>query len=68
MVTLSAKDIQKNYQNFLAADFKDDFIGMNLKQKVRLKIQQMNVNIFSNQTLLKLIGYLVKFIHICGKK
>ena len=68
MVTLSAKDIQKNYQNFLAADFKDDFIGMNLKQKVRLKIQQMNVNIFSNQILLKLIDYLVKFIHIYGKK
>ena len=32
----------KNYQNFLAKDLKDKFVGMIIKQKVRAKIQQMN--------------------------
>ena len=32
----------KNYQNFLANDLKDEFVGMTIKQKVRAKIQQMN--------------------------
>ena len=41
---------------------KDQFIGMNIKQKVRIKMQQMNRNIFSNQTLLELIDYLFQFI------
>ena len=45
----------KNYQNFLAKDLKDQFIGISMKQKVRIKIQQMNVHIFSNEILLKLI-------------
>ena len=45
----------KNYQNFLAKDLKDQFIGISMKQKVRTKIQQMNVHIFSNEILLKLI-------------
>ena len=31
---------------------------MNIKQKVRIKIQQMNIDILSNQILLKLIDYL----------
>ena len=34
------------------------FIGINIKQKVKIKIQQMNTDIFSNQTLLKSIDYL----------
>ena len=38
----------KNYQNFLGKDLKDQFIGINIKQKVRIKIQQMNLDIFSN--------------------
>ena len=37
VVTLSAKDNQKV------------FIGTNIKQKVRIKIRQMNIDIFSNQ-------------------
>ena len=37
---------------------------MNIKQKVRIKILQMNINIFSNQILLKLIDYLFLFIQI----
>ena len=37
VTTLSAKGNQ-NYQNFLAKDLKDQFTGMNIKQKVRIKI------------------------------
>ena len=33
------------------SNVKDQFIGMNMKHKVRIKIWQMNINIFSNQTL-----------------
>ena len=43
---------------------KDQFIGINIKQKVRIKIQQINIDIFSNQILLKPIGYLFYFIHM----
>ena len=50
--------IIKNYQNFVAKDFKDQFIGKNIKQKVRIKIQQMNIDIFSNQIFFELIDYL----------
>ena len=31
---------------------------MDIKQKVRIKIQQINIDIFSNQILLELIDYL----------
>ena len=44
----------ENYQNFLAKNLKDKFIGMNIKQKVGLKIQQLNIGIFSNQILFQL--------------
>ena len=40
---------------------------MNIKQKIqqqRIKIQQMNVDIFSSQILLESIDYLLSFIHI----
>ena len=39
----------KYYQNFLAKDLKD--IGINIKQKVRVKIQKMSIDTFSNQNL-----------------
>ena len=42
-----------NYQNFLAKDLKDQFIGKDIKQKVIMKIRQMTLNISSNQILLK---------------
>ena len=45
-------------QKFLARDLKDHFIIMNTKQKVRMKTQQMNINIFLNQILLELIYFL----------
>ena len=54
VVTLSATDNQK-LSNFLAKGLKDQFTGMNIKQNVRLKMQQMNTDIFLNQTLLELI-------------
>ena len=44
VVTLTAREI-RNYQNILAKDLKGKFIGMNTKQKVRIKIQQMNIDI-----------------------
>ena len=44
----------ENYQNFLAKNLKDKFIGMNIKQKVGLKMQQLNIDIFSNQILFQL--------------
>ena len=43
---------------------KDQFIGTNIKQKVGIKIQQMNTDIFSNQILLELINYLFWFMQI----
>ena len=36
----------------------------NLFSKVRIKVQQMNIDIFSNQILLELIDYLFSFIQI----
>ena len=56
-VTLSAKDTTKNYQNFIVKDLKDQSIGMNIKQKVRIKIRQMNIDIFSNKIFLEFIDY-----------
>ena len=49
----------KNYQNLLAKDLKYWFIGMNIKQKVRAKIQQTITDLLLNQTsLLELTGSL----------
>ena len=42
LLLLYQQETIKNYQNVLAKDFKDQFIGMNIKQKVRIKIQQTN--------------------------
>ena len=50
VVTFSARDKKK-----LSKLSKDEFIGMNMKQKVRIKIWQMNIDIFLNQTLLEFI-------------
>ena len=54
----------KNYQNFFEKDLKDQFTGMNIKQKLRIKMQQINKDIFSNQTLLESIDFLFYFIQI----
>ena len=39
----------KNYENILAKDLEDQFIGMNTKQKVIIKIQKANLDISSNE-------------------
>ena len=62
MLSLYQEETIKNYQNVLVKDLKDQFIRMNIKQKVRIKIRQMNIGIFSNQFLLKSIDYLFWFI------
>ena len=54
----------KNYQNFLAKALKDQCIGVNAKQKVKIKIQQMSIDIFFNQTPQVLTGCLFWFIQI----
>ena len=51
VVTLSARD-NLNYQNFVEKDLKDRFIVMNIKQKVIIEMQQMSLDIFSNQNFL----------------
>ena len=58
MLSLYQEETMKNYQKVLVKDLKDQFIRMNIKQKVRIKIQKMNIGIFSNQFLLKSIDYL----------
>ena len=52
----------KNYQNFLAKGLKGQCIRMNVKQKVRTKIQQTSLDIFLNQTLEELTDCLFWFI------
>ena len=58
LLYLYQQETIKSYQNFLLKDLKDKFIGMNIKQKVRIKIRQMNLDIFSNQILLESADYL----------
>ena len=63
LLPLQQKRIE-NYQNLVVKDLKDQFIGMNIKQKMRIKMRQTNVDIFPNQILLELIDYLLQFIQI----
>ena len=63
VVTYQQKTI-KNYKIFWVKDLKDQFIGMSIKQKVRIKIQQMNKDIFFNQTLLESMNYLFYLIQM----
>ena len=48
----------KNYQNSLAKDMKHQFIGMSIKEKIKIKIRQMNKDTFMNKFFLELIDYL----------
>ena len=53
----SARDNQK-LSKLLREEFerlKDQIIGMNMKQKVTIKIRQTNFDIYSNQILVELI-------------
>ena len=58
----------KNYQNFIVKDLKDHFITMNIKQKARKKIGQMNIDIFSNEILLGSIDCFFQFIQDTNAK
>ena len=51
LLYLYQQETIKNYQNFYVKDLIGQFIGRNIKQKV--KIQQMNLAIFSNQIFLE---------------
>ena len=55
LLQLYQQETIEHYQNFLAEDFKDQFIGMNIRQKVRIKIRKINKNILLNQILLESI-------------
>ena len=50
IVILSLKTIKK-YQNILANDLKNQCIGINIKQTVRIKIRLISIDVFLNQTL-----------------
>ena len=50
LLSLYQQKTIKNYQNYLAKHLKDRFIGMNIKQKLRIKTQLTSIDIFSNQT------------------
>ena len=56
--------IIKNYQNHLAKDLKDQCIGMNIKQKVRIKLRQTSIDISWIQTLHEITDFLFWFIQI----
>ena len=64
LLQLYQQETIKNYQNFFVKDLKDQFIGMNIKQKVIIKIQQTNLDFFLNQILLESIDYLFQFFQI----
>ena len=51
LLSLYQQKAIKNYENFLVKDLKDLYIGINIKQNLRMKIQQMSIDIFRNQTL-----------------
>ena len=61
LLWLYQQKASKNYQNFLAKDLKDEFIRINTKQKVRIKMQKMSIE-FPIQTLKELIDCLCWFI------
>ena len=54
----------ENYENLLAKDLNDQCIGMNINQKVRIKTQRINVDIFTNQILQELTDYFFQFIQM----
>ena len=46
MQLLYHQETTKNYQNSLAKDLKDQFIGVSIKEKVKIKIEQMTCHYF----------------------
>ena len=41
----------RNYENVLVKDLKDQCIGIDIKQKVKIEIGQTSIDISSNHTL-----------------
>ena len=50
-VAFKKKKKDKKDKKFLGKDLEDPCIGMNTKQKEKIKIQETNIDIFSNPTL-----------------
>ena len=48
LLSLYQQKTIKSYQNLLGKDLKDQCIGMNIKQKLIIKIRQMGTDNFSN--------------------
>ena len=48
LLKLYQQEVIKNNQNFLVQDSKNQFIGMNIKQKVGMIIREINIDIPSN--------------------
>ena len=61
LLLLYQPKITKNYQHFLAKGLKDQYIGMNIKHKVRIQILQISIYIFLNQTFQELTDCLFWF-------
>ena len=51
LFSLSQQKTIKIYQNFSARNLKDQCIRTNIKQKVRIKLQETSIDIFFNQAL-----------------
>ena len=62
LLSLHQQKTIKTIKTFLAKDLKYQYIGMNIKQKMRTKIQQTIAEAFLNQTLWKLPDCLFLFI------
>ena len=45
LLSLYQQKTIKNYQNFIENDFKNKLAEMNIKQKVKIKIQHMNIEV-----------------------
>ena len=62
LLQLSQKKAIKNYQNFLVKNLKDQFSGINIKQKVIIKMQQTNLDFFLNQILQEPMDYFFRLL------
>ena len=52
LLSLYQQKTIKNYQKFLGKDLKDQFIGIHIRQKLKIKAQRMNIDMFLKHILL----------------
>ena len=64
LLSLYQQKTINNYENFLAKNLKDQWIGMYMEQKARIKIRQINTDTLLDQTLHELTVCLFWFIQI----